>query len=118
MRQLFGLSGTVVADLCGIFGSFPNIVEVRVFGSRAKGDYTARSDIDLALTGDAPIPFDELMDINVRIDGLALLYKVDIVDYARVSGTPIGNHIDRVGKTLYKRSRQGFPPPSRPDFHK
>lgn len=105
-QQQYGLSRTVIDDLCNIFRRFPNIAEVRVFGSRAKGNYSARSDIDLALTGDTVIPFNELMDINIQIDDLALLYKVDIIDYAKVADEPIGKHIDRVGKTLYKRGKQ------------
>lgn len=102
MKKFYGLSQMVVDDLRSIFRKFPNVIEARIFGSRAKGNYTDRSDIDLALTGDSAIPFEEMMDINGYIDDLGLLYKVDIVDYAKVSGTPIGDHIDRVGKLFYK----------------
>lgn len=107
MTRLYGLSKMVVNDLCGVFRKFPDVVEARIFGSRAKGNYTDRSDIDIALTGDRTIPFEELMDINAYIDNLGLLYKVDIVDYAKVSGTPIGEHIDRVGKLFYRRTDMG-----------
>ena len=100
----YGLSVFVVEELRGVFRLFPDIVEVRVFGSRAKGNYTEHSDIDLAVTSDkGRIPFDELMDINLRIEDLGLLYKVDVIDYRKSQGSPIGEHIDRVGKILYMR---------------
>ena len=43
------------------------------------------------------------MDMNASIDDLGLLYKVDLVDYRKNAGTPIGEHIDRVGKPFYER---------------
>ena len=41
--------------------------------------------------------------INNRIDDLGLLYKVDLLNYQKQKGTPIGEHIDRVGKVFYSR---------------
>lgn len=100
----YGLSDAVVEELRGVFQLFPDIIEVHVFGSRAKGNYTEHSDIDLAVTSDkGRIPFDELMDINLRIEDLGLLYKVDVIDYRKSQGSPIGDHIDRVGRVLYRR---------------
>lgn len=104
----YGLSDAVIGELRGVFRLFPDIVEVRIFGSRAKGNYTEHSDIDLAVTSaKEAIPFDELMDINLRIEDLGLLYKVDVVDYRKAKGTPIGEHIDRVGKPLYNTGLGG-----------
>lgn len=99
----FGLSEEVTSGLRSVFRQFPDIREVRIFGSRAKGSYAAGSDIDLALIADGIIPFDEIMDITIRIDDLKLLYKVDLVDYNKYKNTPIGEHIDRVGKPFYER---------------
>lgn len=99
----YGLSDGVISGLCGVFRQFPRIREVRIFGSRAKGNYTDGSDIDLAVTADGVIPFGEMMDMNASIDDLGLLYKVDLVDYRKNVGTPIGEHIDRVGKPFYER---------------
>ena len=60
---MFGLSDTVIDDLKGIFKQYPNIEEVLIFGSRAKGNYLEGSDIDLALIGEG-LTFDTIMDIN------------------------------------------------------
>lgn len=100
--NMFGLSDIVIKDLCHVFEKHGNIDEVVIFGSRAKGNYGTGSDIDLALKGDG-ITFSQLMDINIQIEDLQLLYKVDILAYKLKVGTPIGDHIDRVGQVFYNR---------------
>lgn len=99
---MFGLSNVVINDICNIFRDYSNITEVLIFGSRAKGNYRTGSDIDLAVKGDL-VSFNQLVDINLRIEDLDLLYKVDVISYEEKKGTPIGDHIDRVGKVFYKR---------------
>lgn len=98
---MFGLSDIVVKDLCEVFKKHHNINEVVIFGSRAKGNYHDGSDIDLALKGD-DVTFSQLMDLNIEIEDLELLYKVDLLSYKDKQGTPIGEHIDRVGKVFYQ----------------
>lgn len=39
--------------------------------------------------------------ILCEIDDLDLLYTVDLLDYQKKKGTPIGDHIDRVGQVFY-----------------
>lgn len=97
---MYGLSDEVRREICRVFSEFPSIRKVVLFGSRAKGNYAAGSDIDLAVVGDS-LSFRQLMDLSLRIDDLDLLYKVDIVDYHKVAGTPLGEHIDRVGQVFY-----------------
>lgn len=97
---MFGLSDTVIEDIRGVFRKYKNIKQVFVFGSRAKDTYHDGSDIDLAADGEG-ITYNQLMDIAVQIEDLGLLYKVDVLDYRKQKGTPIGNHIDRVGKIFY-----------------
>lgn len=48
---MYGLSDTVITDICGVFRRHPNIEKVLIFGSRAKGTYSEGSDIDLAAVG-------------------------------------------------------------------
>ena len=97
---MYGLSDTVITDICGVFRRYPNIEKVLIFGSRAKGTYSEGSDIDLAAVGDG-LTFNQLMDINIQIEDLGLLYKVD---YNKNIGTPIGEHINRVGKPFYNKT--------------
>ena len=49
------------------------------------------------------IDHEEMLRIYNDIDDLGLLYKVDLLHYEEKQGTPIGEHIDRVGKVFYQR---------------
>lgn len=102
---MFGLSEEVIRDICSVFEKHANVEEVLIFGSRAKGAYSEGSDIDLAVKGKG-ISFNQLMDINIQIEDLGLLYKVDVVDYHKKSGTPLVAHIDRIGRIFYKKEEK------------
>lgn len=99
---MYGLSNAVISDICSILKRHANIEKAVIFGSRAKGNYSEGSDIDLAVIGNG-ISFNQLMDINIQIEDLGLLYKVDVIDYNKNIGTPIGEHIDRVGLLFYTK---------------
>ena len=97
----FGLSDTVIKELQDVFSHHKNIRKVLIFGSRSKGNYRAGSDIDLAVVGEG-IDYNQLLDILCEIDDLELLYSVDLLDYQKKKGTPIGDHIERVGQVFYE----------------
>ena len=97
----FGLSDTVIRELQDVFRRYANIEKVLIFGSRSKGNYRAGSDIDLAVIG-KDIDYNQLLNILCEIDDLELLYSVDLLDYQKKKGTPIGDHIDRVGQVFYE----------------
>lgn len=97
----YGLSDTVIKELQDVFRRHANIRKVLIFGSRSKGNYREGSDIDLALIGNG-IDYRQLLEILCEIDNLELLYSVDLLDYQKKKGTPIGDHIDRVGQVFYE----------------
>ena len=96
-----GLSDTVIKELQDVFRRHANIKKVIIFGSRSKGNYRAGSDIDLAVIGN-DIDYNLLLSILCEIDDLELLYSVDLLDYQKKKGTPIGDNIDRVGQVFYE----------------
>ena len=97
----FGLSDTVIRELQDVFRRHANIKKVLIFGSRSKGNYRAGSDIDLAVVGQG-IDYSQLLAIQCEIDDLELLYSIDLLDYQKEKGTPIGDHIDRVAQIFYE----------------
>lgn len=97
----FGLSDTVIYELCNVFRHYANIEKVLIFGSRSKGNYRSGSDIDLAVIG-KDLDYNMLLDIRCEIEDLELLYSVDLIDYNKKKGTPIAEHIDRVGQVFYE----------------
>jgi len=97
----FGLSENIVNILKNFFSSFPEIQEVKIYGSRAKGNFRKGSDIDFALYGD--IDFETLARIKTEIDELPTPYKFDITDYKTLAHKGLKEHIDRVGEIFYKK---------------
>lgn len=97
----FGLSDTVIQELQDVFRRYPNIKKVLIFGSRSKGNFRPGSDIDLAVIG-KDIDYRLLLDVQCDIEDLELLYSIDLLDYQKKKGTPIGDHIDRVGQVFYE----------------
>lgn len=71
----------------------PADVGVAVFGSRARGDAKPWSDLDLALTGEAPLPLTVIAELAEAFDEAALPWKVDLVDRRGVSNS-FGRIID------------------------
>jgi len=94
----FGLSPAALEKLNSVFAQHAAIDSVLLYGSRAKGNYRAGSDIDLTIKG-SEIPFDELMQIENEIDDLMLPYTVDLSQYRQ----HLIAHIDRVGVAIYKK---------------
>lgn len=97
----FGLSENTINILKKFFSEFPEIEEVKIYGSRAKGNYRKGSDIDFALFGE--INFRLFSKISSEIDELPTPYKYDVADYKTIENKNLKDHIDRIGKTFYKK---------------
>ncbi|MBF8280761.1 MAG: DNA polymerase beta domain protein region [Candidatus Magasanikbacteria bacterium] len=59
--------------------------KVFLFGSRATGQGTARSDFDVGIEGKKPVPRWMISLIKEELEGLPILYSVDIVDFMAAS---------------------------------
>lgn len=64
--------------LCATFSAFTPVEKAWIYGSRARGDFRAGSDIDLAV--DAPtLSFQDFLRLKGRIDDLPIIFKIDLV---------------------------------------
>ena len=59
--------------------------EVRMFGSRARGNPKPYSDLDLVIMGDAPVPLATLGQLQDAFANSDLPWRVDVVDWATTS---------------------------------
>jgi len=59
--------------------------KVFLFGSRATGHGTERSDHDVGIEAEGNISFSVLANIRLDVDALPTLRKVDVVDFGRVN---------------------------------
>ena len=79
---------------------FPQVEQVILYGSRAKGNYTACSDIDLTLAG-KEINLNLLNIITSKLDDLLLPYMIDASIFSHIDNADLIDHINRVGKVFY-----------------
>ena len=59
--------------------------KVVLFGSRAGGKVSPRSDFDIGVIGGDPLPLADFYAIEDMLDELPTLYRIDWVDFARTS---------------------------------
>jgi predicted nucleotidyltransferase len=93
----------VLPALRDSIAAFPEVERILLFGSRAKGDAEARSDIDIAVacpTADTPT----WLDICRVTEEAETLLKIDVVRLEEA--TPdFRQRIEREGKVLYERGQ-------------
>ncbi|MWJ28511.1 nucleotidyltransferase domain-containing protein [Halomonas sediminis] len=99
MAARFGLSQDDIEKLCGVFERYPQIQQVVVYGSRAKGNYRPGSDIDLTIMGHLDwLTFNQL---EIDLDDLLLPYQIDLSLHEHIDNAELKAHIERVGQVLY-----------------
>ena len=65
---------------------FGGLIErIVLFGSRATGQHTPRSDYDIGIDAGTPIPLHVMGYIQADIEELPILQKVDVVDLSQAS---------------------------------
>ncbi|MDR0473268.1 MAG: nucleotidyltransferase domain-containing protein [Treponema sp.] len=97
----YGLSDNTLDILDSIFRKYSDIKQVILYGSRAKGNFRAGSDIDLTLITGADFTFTDLLHITGDFDDSDMPYFVDVSIYDKLSNPYLKAHIDCAGKVLY-----------------
>ncbi len=100
----FGIAEKTYALLMELFTGYPEVDEVLIFGSRAKGTHKKGSDIDLAIKGRDCDSALAMKIANKANEELPIPYQVDIVDYHSIDNSAFKEHIDRVGLLFYSKT--------------
>lgn len=95
-----GLPEATVARIQGVLAHFGEVEKAVLYGSRAKGNYRAGSDIDLTLYGPA-LNFDLLGAIASELDDLLLPYTIDLSIFGQLDNPDLREHIERVGVVVF-----------------
>ena len=98
----FGLNENNIKLITSVFQKYPTIKEVVIYGSRAKGNYTERSDIDLVVKN-SPIERHVISNILMDLNDSDLPYLLDIQNFEEIKNHQLLEHINRVGQLLYKK---------------
>jgi len=101
--MLYGLPQKTIQKTNGVFSEYIEIDEAILYGSRAKGNHTSGSDIDLTLKGKKLSLF-LLNAICNDLDDLLLPYTFDLSIYDHISNPDLIEHIKRVGLSFYKKA--------------
>mgnify|MGYP006431705353 FL=1 len=103
MITLSALPETIHKDLKIIFEKYPQVKKVILFGSRAKETNTKRSDIDLVIAN-SQLDRVTLSNIKSEIEESDIPNLVDIQLLEEIYNQELLDHINRVGKVVYRRS--------------
>ena len=102
--ETFGLGPEGLELVRAVFRRHPEISEVKVFGSRAMGRFQPNADVDLAVWGDMSPGL--IARITAELDELPLPYTFDVQAYDGLQHAPLREHIDGVGRVLYRGQDQ------------
>lgn len=95
----FGLSDAHIQKILSSIQRYPQVEEIRIYGSRAKGNFKPGSVVDISLKGD--LSLDVLSKIQYHLnEETTLPYFFDITHYDTLTNASLKDHIDRVGKVL------------------
>lgn len=93
------LATTELDMIRAILRRHPEVATATLFGSRAKGTHSVRSDVDLALSGDvAPLRAEAMA---AELDDLTLSYRFEVQPLEHIHNRPLIEHIKRVGILIY-----------------
>jgi predicted nucleotidyltransferase len=101
----FGLTERDMKTIQNIFMKYADVNEVHLFGSRAKGNFNAGSDIDLVIMNDG-LPPKTISLMAADFEESSLPYYVDLADFHAIKALELIDHIKRVGVLFYKRPQQ------------
>ena len=84
------------------FAAYPEIEEVVLYGSRAKGCYKPFSDVDITLKG-SRITRNILRDFQIKLYDSLLPYEFDVSIFSNLNNQDLIDHINRCGIVIYSR---------------
>lgn len=99
-----GLSNDILAMLKMTFKKYAGIEQVKLYGSRAKGTFKERSDIDLVAYGKALDRF-VVSQVLLDLDDSDIPYMIDFQDFNELKNSQLIEHIERVGQVIYSREK-------------
>ena len=99
----YGLSAQTLQKIRDVFVRYPQVEEVMLYGSRARGDYKNGSDLDLTLRGSSELTHTLLSQIANDLDDQLLPYTIDLSIFENIRNPEMVEQIERVGVALYKK---------------
>ena len=100
---MYGLTDKSHKELLEILSSIPEIEEVLIYGSRARGDFWRASDVDLSIKGEKVVRH-TLALLNDKLYESHIPQIFDTHIYSAIKNQNFKNNVDRDGKVIYRRA--------------
>lgn len=97
----YGLNDETLDRIRAVLAAHAGVARAILYGSRAKGNYRAGSDIDLCLIAPS-LSLTEQLQIETELDDLLLPYKIDLSRFHALDNPALIEHVQRVGVTVYE----------------
>ena len=96
----FGIEESIFDEIINLMKKEKSVKMVKLFGSRARGDYSNASDIDLAIYfgGNS----DKLRIIR-ELDEIRCILKFDVIDMCEITNKKLIENINKDGIIIFKR---------------
>lgn len=100
----FGISAKSARLIQQVLAEYETIEQVRIFGSRAKGNYQKGSDIDLAIYG-KNLQKQTALNLSAQLnEDTPIPYFVDVLAPKFLDNPALIDHIRRVGVVFYEKT--------------
>ncbi len=97
----YGISDEIYNQIIEIFKQIPEIKSVKLFGSRARGDYKKTSDIDLAVHFNNE---NKKLKLIRLLDELRCALKFDVINIESISNKQLIENIEKDGIVIWERN--------------
>lgn len=91
----FGIDNEKLKSIVDVIKKY-SLEKAVIFGSRARGDYKKTSDIDIAIYS-KELSDKEINLLKNELDELDLIYKIDLLEYYRLSKNSLKEKIELEG---------------------
>ena len=98
------ISSDVMQAFQAVFACYPELTEVLLYGSRATGKATPRSDIDLATRG--IVDPHRLGRLALDLEDIDIPQECDVQAYEEINYAPLKSQIDAEGIRIYTRGEE------------
>ena len=103
MKNNFGISEKSFQLIIDTLSEFDAVDSAVIFGSRAKGNFTKGSDVDIAVRG-GNLQATVVMDISARLNEvIPIPYSIDVIASQFLENKNLIDHIERVGVVFYTK---------------
>ena len=98
MENKFGIKEKSYQEMLEVFKQIPEIEQVILFGSRARGDYKKTSDIDLAVKFNDS---DKKLLLIHKLEEINCILKIDVLNIEKISKKELKANIQNEGIEIY-----------------